>query len=157
MRATRSILLSVQKGKHHTDWFFDHWAAIGISVDKVTKPKLQSGCRVITKHILFVNGQQVEEYYHVSFLPDRVMSTRKALIGLLDDCAIQPIVKNDILFALNSKKYRSPATHDLFEEITDLLVARRLDDTKPLLDKNIGAAVVELQRKSEKIRLITNA
>jgi len=37
-----------------TDWFFDHWPAIGIAMKKQTKAHLQNGCRSIIKQILTV-------------------------------------------------------------------------------------------------------
>jgi hypothetical protein len=61
-----------------TDWFSSYWASIGIVLETKGRAAVQQGCRKIVKQI--ISGAQ--EYWLVSFSPERVQQTRLMLQDL---------------------------------------------------------------------------
>lgn len=131
-----------------SDWFFDYWAAIGIGLPKVTKTRLQKGCRSIVRQLLLVQGKEVREYYHVNFSNERIVATRASFMELLDNCNLVSPESTNILFAINSKKkYESPSTLELLENCTELLVTARWNELGIPLDGSIALVLTEAAKR----------
>jgi hypothetical protein len=63
-----------------TDWFFSHWSRIGIRLTKAERSLLQQGFREILTWV--VSG--AEQYYFVSFAPERIQETFSRVKKLLE-------------------------------------------------------------------------
>jgi hypothetical protein len=124
-----------------TDWFFNYWPVLGISVPVDQKLPFMNGCRPIVEKMLIVHGARVDEYWLTNFSDERIAGTRQEICDLLDAYRIDSQNAEVILAGLK-RKHNSIKLGPL-EEITMLFMSGEADDILPNLDTTLTEPFTE--------------
>lgn len=134
-----------------TDWFFDHWAAIGIGLETSKKCMLQSGSRNIVKQFPQNFDEELVAYYHLQSMEESTL-TKSLFLDLMDFCKITELSKRIILDSLTRKIYTGAKYFllQVLEDLTQLLVENYFDDSEYSLSPHIKSSLSSLWVRTER-------